>query len=373
MKTGVLKIITGRIELSEKEKSTGVNPVTEQSEEDLDSLLENFNETCGEGSPAPEKIAEMSRKAPDPVVTGNEQVEIVSHSLMLKKASVAGIGKGVSFEFKNKTEASIGKLIFEAVMFDAKGNIVDTVERRINDFEAGKTYTMRMETGKAAAIDVVSYDLHIKDMVITPPPEVEGDRRIVIIRHSFQDTGLLDVGITHIKRGIELAVRNVSGENIASAIFAVDLFDAEGNFITTLKHTETDIQRNTSRAFLIQTTSIQEDIVRSYNIKVIKTVTADIEKVQLRRNEYKKLPDGRDEVSGLVKNVSSASTGAVVVVKYLDANDECIGVRTLELKNIAAGTVCKFAVVFDCPEGLYIKKRDIDIGELVEAEAVAAA
>jgi hypothetical protein len=210
-------------------------------------------------------------------------------------------------------------------------------------------------------------------MVVTPAPEVEGDHRIVIIRHSFQDTGLLDVGITQIKRGIELAIRNVSGENIASAIFAADLFDAAGNFVSTLKHTESDILPNTSRAFLIQTTSVKDDIVRSYNIKLVKTVTADIEKVQLRRNEVKRLPNGREEVSGLVKNVSSTKSDAVVVVTFLDVNEETIGVRTTELKDIAPGTVHKFALDFTCPEGLVVKKRNIDIGELAEADTVAAA
>ena len=73
--------------MSEKENLGRVNPVNEQSEEDLDSLLQNFNETCGEGMPSAEKIAEMSA-TPEPVVSGNEQVEILSHSLMLKKASV---------------------------------------------------------------------------------------------------------------------------------------------------------------------------------------------------------------------------------------------------------------------------------------------
>jgi hypothetical protein len=360
--------------LSEIENLKEINPITpQQSEEDLDSLLQNFNETCGEGEMAPEKLAEMSRRAPDPVISGNEQVEILSHGLMLKKDTVAGVGKGVVFEFRNKTEASIGKLVFEAVLFDAKGNIIDTLERNINDFEAGKTYSLRIQSAKAGTIDVASYDVHIKEIVVTPLPEVEGDRRIVIIKHNFEDTGSLGIDMNQIKRGIELAIRNVSGQAIASAIFAVELFDAAGNLITTLKHTETDIQRDTSRAFLIQTTSVKDDIVRSYKIKLIKTVTADVEKVQLRRNECKKLPDGRDEVSGLVKNVSSVKTGAVVVVNYLDANEECIGVRTLELKDIAPGTVCKFAVVFECPEGLYIKKRDIDIGELAEADAVAAA
>ena len=48
--------------MSEKEILGRVNPVNEQSEEDLDSLLQNFNETCGEGMPSAEKIAEMSAK-----------------------------------------------------------------------------------------------------------------------------------------------------------------------------------------------------------------------------------------------------------------------------------------------------------------------
>ncbi|MDD4923876.1 MAG: FxLYD domain-containing protein [Dehalococcoidales bacterium] len=360
--------------MSEKENLQEVNPTPlRQNEEDLDSVLVNFNESCGEGEPSPEKLAEMARKAPDPIVTGNEQVEILSHSLILKKATVEGVGKGVAFTFKNNAGASIGKLVFEAVLFDAKGNIIDTIERGINDFEADKTYSLRIMTGKADSVDIVSYDVHIKEMVVTPVPQAEGDQMIVIIRHSFQDTGLLDVGITEIKRGIELAIRNVSGQSIASAIFAVDLFDAEGNYISTLKHTEPDIQRDTSRAFLIQTTSVKDDIIRSYNVKLIKTVTAELEKVQLRRNEVKRLPNGREELSGLLKNVSSVKTDAVVVVTYLDANEEPIGVRTLEVRDINPGTVQKFALEFTCPEGLAVKKRDIDIGELAEAEAVAAA
>ena len=356
--------------MSEKENLREVNPAPpRQNEEDLDALLANFDESCGEGTPTPEKLAEMARKAPDPVVSGNDKVEILSHQLMLKKPKAEKAGKGLIFIAKNNAGTSIGKLVFEAVLFDAKGNVIDTIERNIIDFEADKTCNVRIETTKAEKADIVSYDVHIKEMVLTPVPEAEGDHRIVILKHSFQDTGLLDVGITEIKRGIELSIRNVSGQGIASAIFAVDLFDAEGKFISTLKHTESDIQANTSRAFLIQTTSVKDDLIRSYNIKLVKTVTSDIEKVQLRKNEVKRLPNGREEVSGLVKNVSGVKSDAVVVITFLDAKEDTIGIRTTELKDIVPGTVRKFAVVFDCPEGISVKKRNIDIGELAETTA----
>ncbi|MDD3678596.1 MAG: FxLYD domain-containing protein, partial [Dehalococcoidales bacterium] len=188
--------------MSEKEDVKEVNPTPpEQNEEDLDTLLKNFDETSGEGLPSAEKIAEMARKAPDPVVSGNEKVEILSHSLILKKATKDGIGKGVAFTFKNNAGASIGKLIFEAILFDAKGNVIDTIERSINDFEAGKTYNLRIMTPKADKADIVSYDAHIKERVVTPVPKAEGDQRLGILRHSFMDTGLLDVGITNIKSG----------------------------------------------------------------------------------------------------------------------------------------------------------------------------
>ena len=359
--------------MSEKKDLQEVNPAPlGQNEEDLDALLANFNESCGEGLPSAEKLAEMSRKAPDPIVSGNENIEVLSHALILKKTAVEGAGKGVTFTVKNNADANIGKLVFEAILFDAKGNVIDTLERNIVDFEADKTYSLRIETGKASTIDVVSYDVHIKEMVVTPVPKAEGDQRIVILRHSFQDTGLLDVGIAEIKRGIELAIRNVSGENIASALFAIDLFDAAGNFITTLKHTESDIRRDTSRSFLIQPIGVKDDIIRSYNIKLIKTVTADIEKVQLRRNEVKRLPNGSEEVSGLVKNVSSVKTDAVVVVTYLDAKEEVIGLRALRINDTEPGTVRNFKVVFTPPEGETVKTRNIDIGELAAADVADA-
>ena len=127
---------------------------------------------------------------------------------------------------------------------------------------------MRIETGKAAAIDIASYDVHIKNGDY--PPRSRGRPEVVIMSTNFR-TRAAGCRYQHFKTGIELAVRNVSDENIASAIFAVDLFDAAGNFITTFRHTEIDI-RDVSRAFLIQTTNIKEDVVRSYNIKIIKTV-----------------------------------------------------------------------------------------------------
>jgi len=354
--------------LSEKENIREVNPAIEQNEEDLDSLLLDFDETYGEGTPSPEKLADMARKAPDPVVNGNAQIEFLSHSLIPKRGKDETAGKGVAFGIKNTAGSSIGNVVFEAVLFDAKGNIIDTLEQSVVDLEAGKTRNMRMETRRAATIDVKSYDVRIKNMVVTPVPVVTGDERISILRHDFQDTGTLDVGITQIKRGIELAVRNVSGEDLATVIFEAELFDSGGGLVQTLRHKEHDIKSNTSRAFLIQSNGVKEDVVRSYNIKVIKTVTSDVEKVQLRRNEVKRLRGGREELSGLLKTISRGKTSAVLVVTYLDADEEPIGLGALRVNDIEPGTVRNFSLGFTAPEGETVKTRNMDIGEMIEAD-----
>jgi hypothetical protein len=229
-----------------------------------------------------------------------------------------------------------------------------------------------METRRADAVEVKSYDVRIKKIVVTPVPRASGDERISILKHEFQDVGTLDVGIEQIKRGIGLAVRNVSGEDVATVTFEAELYDSGGNLITTLKHQELDIKSNTSRAFTIQTSSIKEDIVRSYNIRVIKTVPTSVEKVQLRRNEVRKLGGGREELSGILKNLSKVKTDAVLVVAYLDAKEEIIGLRALRINDMEPGTVRNFKLVFTPPEGETVKTRNIDIGELAAADVADA-
>jgi hypothetical protein len=67
--------------LAEKES---IENIPANDTEDLDTLLQNFDETCGEGVPSPEKLAEMARKAPEPLAIGNERVEILSHKILPK-------------------------------------------------------------------------------------------------------------------------------------------------------------------------------------------------------------------------------------------------------------------------------------------------
>jgi hypothetical protein len=105
---------------------------------------------------------------------------------------------------------------------------------------------------------------------------------------------------------------------------------------------------------------------------VIKTITTETENVQLRRNEVKRLGNGAEEVSGLLKNISDQKPAAVLVVTYLDDKGDEIGIESLHLKDLEPNSVRKFSLVFKPPEGEVVKNRILDIGNILEAEITDA-
>ncbi len=126
-----------------------------------------------------------------------------------------------------------------------------------------------------------------------------GNEDIIIMKHGFSE---VDTNrITEI--GIDLAIRNVSSNTIASAVFEAVIYDEYQNIRNVVKHTEIELLPKTSRAIRINTLIPQSDKVTSYDIRIVRTKTIDDEKVQFRRYEIKTNEFG-EEVRGLVKNIS---------------------------------------------------------------------
>ncbi len=348
------------------EKEGIQNPQSENANdsESLDALLLNFEESCGEGLPSPEKLEEMARKAPEPVANGNQQAEIVSHNI-LYRGGQGSPGKGVSLGIKNIAGAAIGKLVLEAVLFDGKGYIIDTVEKTVTDFESGQTRIIRIDT-PAEKADVKSYDVKIKSTIVTPVPAASGDDRILILKHNFQEN--INTDTDESRRELEIAIRNIAGETVVTAVFNAEIYDAEGNLLGTARHMESDIKADTSRAVIIQIDSIPKyDSARSYKVDIIKTIVADTQKVLLRRDEKRVLPNGDVNISGIIKNVSGVKTDAAVAAFFLDAKKEELGTSVLPVKDIEPGAVKNFSLVFRPPDGEKVAAYTVDVGETAEA------
>jgi hypothetical protein len=208
----------------------------------------------------------------------------------------------------------------------------------------------------------------IKEAPKAPAPTATGNEQITILKHEIsrmEDDFLYGAsGVS--STNIELAIRNVSDSNIASAVFEAAFYDIEGNIVDTVRHREIDLKTNTSRAISISYTGPKYNEVKSYDVRIIRTTTPDVEKVQLRRTELRATETGEEEVIGTVKNISEVKTDAAVVATFYDFNKENIGTNVLILRDIEPNTVREFDLKFKPQEGDVVRSCTINIGEVVE-------
>ena len=339
-----------------------------ESELDIDSLLFEMEDTSSEGEISPEKLAEMARKAPEPSANGNEYVEMLSHKFINKNSNME-IGKnGVVIDIKNIASSSIGKAVFLAVFYNSKGDIIDTVEQAANDLVSGKARSLRILSCLSGDI-ICSYDISVKDIILTPEQSVSGDDRIKILKHSFHEINeTVDHWISQLESTVNVSVKNVSDKTVSTTIFEALFYDFEGHVIRSVLHKEYDIKPNCSRSFVItiECDKTKDDYARSYNVAVVKTVTADVEKVQIRKNEMKNLDNGGQEISGILKNISSNKTDAVLVATFYDYLGENIGIRVLPFKELTPDSLQRFKLIYYPPEDVKIGSYILDIAEMMD-------
>ena len=356
--------------MSDKEllEETGIAVQETESEPDIDSLLFELEDTSSEGEISPEKLAEMARKAPEPRANGNEYVEILSHKFINKNSSMEMGKKGVIIDIKNIASSNVGKAVFLAVFYNSKGDIIDTVEQSANDLVTGKTRSLRILSCLSGDI-VCSYDVSVKDIILTPEQTVSGDDRIKILKHSFHEINeTVDHWISQLESTVNVSVKNVSDKTVSTTIFEALFYDFEGNVIRSVLHKEYDIKPNCSRSFVItiECDKTKDDYARSYNVAVVKTVTADVEKVQIRKNEMKNLDNGGQEISGILKNISPSKTDAVLVATFYDYLGENIGIRVLPFKELIPDSLQRFKLIYYPPEDVKIGSYILDIAEVMD-------
>jgi hypothetical protein len=196
-----------------------------------------------------------------------------------------------------------------------------------------------------------------------PEPIAIGNDKIKILKHEFEGINDRQLGCTKV---LNVAIRNISELTIATIIFEAQFYDIEGNILEAVKHKEIDLRPKTSRAVFIQSSIMQPGSIKGYNIKVTKTITTDLERVQLRRHEIRTTETGDEEVGGIIKNISEVKTNAALVATFKDSQGEKIGVKVLQIKDMYLGELRKFHFIFTPPEGVKVKTYSLDIGEMIE-------
>jgi hypothetical protein len=200
---------------------------------------------------------------------------------------------------------------------------------------------------------------------VRKPPEARatGNDLIAVLKHNLPL--IIEEDSRTSPNAVELAIRNVSGTTIATAVFEAVFYDGEGNVVYRAKHREVDLVPETSRAVLIDSAIPERGLVQSYDVKLIRTTTADVEKVQLRRHEVIPIETGETEVRGIAKNISKVKTDAAVVVVFYDANNENIGTKVKVLRDIEPESTRQYDFKVRLQDGDLINNYRLVIGEVV--------
>jgi len=307
------------------------------------------------------KEAEEAPKAPEPTAIGNEKIAILKHDIYRKGGDDSTEAISIELAVKNISDTAIGSALFEAELYDIEGNILDKVEQKTIELDPNISRTIRIKYSEPKSDKVRSYCIRVARIAMTPEPKVTGNEKIQILKHSFTK------GEDDARRqtsGADIAIRNVSDVTIATLVLECIFYDIEGNVMDTVKHKEIYLRPKTSRAVSINFKKQEISQLKSYDIKITRMTTADVEKVQLRRHEIK-TTDAGEEVRGIAKNISDVKTDTALVATFLDSKKENIGIRVIILRDIEPNNIKQFHFLFKPMEGDRVRSYTLKIGDLV--------
>jgi hypothetical protein len=294
---------------------------------------------------------------------GNEEICIKKHNLFYEEgAGVSGLVTGVEFEATNLSDSIIGGTSFEVMFYNEDGILINTRNYKVINWPPNYSRNIRIPSTAEDMKSIKSYQINLIKTATAPEPNVTGNDRLVILKHKYLDA-CEDRGLES-AAGVEVALRNVSQFTIATALFEAVFFDVEGNVLSTVKHHEFEIKPNFSRSIYISSNIEQAGVVKSYDIKIKRLTTTDMERIQLRWKKIVTNSAGEEEVSGAVKNISDKNSDAVLFATFFDRDNENIGTKTNILKDIEPGTIRQFQFNFKPQPGDKVVTCVLNVGDL---------
>ncbi len=286
--------------------------------------------------------------------TGDDKITITSHSLSTKMDRINGkMMTGVDVGIKNVTDKIIGSALFMVTFYDIEGNALEVVEYKTLELLPGTTRNLQITTKNFGADKIKSYQLRTVKTNFIPKSTATGNNKVAILKHRLLEA--TDEGNIQRNFEIELAVKNISGSTVATVEFEAIFYDIDGRVASMVKHNELELGPGLSRAVIIDSRISEIDGAKGYDVKITKVITADIERVQLRKQIITTTPAGEKEISGTVKNISEVKTDATIEAIFYNLEDKSIGNEIVVLKDIEPGAINQFKIFFKPKEGDIIK------------------
>ncbi len=224
-----------------KEQKKAVQEAVEQQH--------NITEVSGR-----EAIEGLSR-TPEPIVTGNENVRILKHSLNRGRDGVrGGSTSGAEIAVRNVSDTTIASIIFEAVFYDIEGNVLDIVKHREIELKPKMSRAVLIRCPEHTKRALESYDVKIARMALADVEKVQ-------LRH--HEVRTIDTGEEEV-RGI---VKNISNERTDTALIAA-FFNSKKENIGTKVIILRDIEPDNTRQFHFLFKPQKGDMVSTYTLNI---------------------------------------------------------------------------------------------------------
>ena len=203
----------------------------------------------------------------------------------------------------------------------------------------------------------------IKEPIKIRESTATGDEKVEILNHELLDVHEDNRGVPQPAR-VDVAIHNLTDSTIATIVIEVVFYDIEGNVLETAKHQAIELFADRARAIRIESKVMEPDKVKSYDVRITRTRTAEQERVQLRVHDINPNAAGEDVVEGVVKNISKVQADAAVVITFYGANNVEIGRKVVVLRDIEPETIRQYALTFKPHEGDRVGTYNVAIGEL---------
>jgi hypothetical protein len=294
----------------------------------------------------------------------NYQIRILKQEIHSKADGKDNV-KAVNVEFtvENISNMVLGSVLFNVLLHDVNGEVIDTLECKTVELKPKLPRTLHAVYEGYYKNEIDNCSIEVFKTTLIPEPIATGDERIKILYH----THLMAVeGFDKKESRIGLGIRNISDELIASVVFQAIFYNAEGNILTTIKHREGYLEPKRSRAIFIVYPDMESyDKVKSYNVSIVRTTTTDREKIQIRWCNLTTTDEG-EKIEGTVKNISAVKTDIALIANFYNYQMENIGCRVISLRDIEPDSLKRFNFLFKPQEEENVKTFSIGFGELME-------
>lgn len=286
----------------------------------------------------------------EPTATGNKIISILKHCLVKKSDGTDGVEKtGIELRLQNNSDKTVGTAIFEVVFYDKEGNVVGTGKHELVELSPGpRALPVFIASSNHEDDKIVGYNARLVKATTAPTPSTDSNDKVNILKHSLLE---MQIEADAFLIGVEFAMKNVSDITIATIIFEIEFFDKDGNIFEKVAHKEIEFYPGQARGVRIYSSTREFNKIKSYNIKIVKLITADIEKIQICRQEIKLNEAGELDITGSVKNISGVKTDTSIIANYFNLKNEDIGSKVVIIKDIEPKSYREFKFSFKPPEG----------------------